>query len=116
VAATAARSSALCLLRVCFFGVLAEQSVGVFVRAALPGSVRVAKVDRQAGVDGQLGVLGHLGALVPGQRPAQLPGQGADRGGDGVTHGLGAVPGERGAVLDPGTAVTFPWEAGARAW
>jgi hypothetical protein len=60
------------------------------------------QVDRQAGIDAQLGVLGHLGALVPGQRPAQLLGQCLDRVGDGVPDGLGAVPGQRRAVLDPG--------------
>src|SRR6266540_2029292 len=48
--------------------VLAEQAVGVFVRAALPGAVGVAEVDVDAGVDPQLGVLGHLRALIPGQR------------------------------------------------
>ena len=52
--------------------VLAQQPVGVLVRAALPGAVRVAEVDLHAGVDGEPGVVGHLGALVPGQRSAQL--------------------------------------------
>jgi len=53
--------------------VLAQQPVGVLVAAALPWAARVAEVDLQAGVDAQRGVLGHLAALVPGQRPPQLP-------------------------------------------
>src|SRR6266545_4977261 len=48
--------------------VLAQQAVGVLVAAALPGAVRVAEVDLDAGVDPQLCVLGHLRALIPGQR------------------------------------------------
>jgi hypothetical protein len=64
--------------------------------------VRIAEEHLQAGVDAQLGVLGHLRALVPGQRPAQLLGQRHDRGGDGGPDGLGAVSGQRGAVVDPG--------------
>ena len=59
----------------------------------------------QAGVDAQLRVLRHLRALVPGQRAAQLLGQRGDRGGDRVADRLGAVAGERGAVLDPRPAV-----------
>ena len=87
VAATAARSSAVCLAQVGASGeVLAQQPVGVLVGPALPRALRIAEVDRQAGLDPQLGVLGHLGALVPGQRPAQLLGQRRDRCGDRVTH------------------------------
>jgi len=40
--------------------VLAQQPVGVLVRAALPRAVRVAEVDRHARVDPQPGMLGHL--------------------------------------------------------
>jgi hypothetical protein len=36
-----------------FREVLAQQAVGVLVRAALPGTVRVAEVDGQAGVDAE---------------------------------------------------------------
>jgi len=68
--------------------VLAQQTVGVLVGATLPGAVRVAEVDRQAGVDAQLGVLGQLRALIPGQRSAQLVGQRGDRSGDRITNGL----------------------------
>jgi len=50
--------------------VLAQQAVGILVRAALPGAVRVAEVDMDPGVDPQMGVLSHLRALVPGQEAA----------------------------------------------
>jgi hypothetical protein len=40
-------------------------------------------------------------SLVPGQRAAQLLGQGCDRGGDRVADGFGAVPGECRPVLCP---------------
>src|SRR3954449_2328690 len=52
--------------------VLAQQPVGVLVRAALPGAVRVAEVDLKTSVDPQLGVLAHLRPLIPGQRLSQL--------------------------------------------
>src|SRR5918995_6930674 len=48
-----------------FGHVLAQQAVGVLIRAALPGTVRVTEVDGDAGVDGEGGVAGHLLALVP---------------------------------------------------
>ena len=47
--------------------VLPEEAVGVFVRAALPGGVRVAEEDVDAGVEADLFSVAHLGALVPGQ-------------------------------------------------
>src|SRR4051812_17196838 len=50
--------------------VLAQQPVGVLVRAALPGAVRVAEVDLKTGVDPQAGMLAH--PLIPGQRSSQL--------------------------------------------
>ena len=37
--------------------VLAQQPVGVLVRAALPGAVGIAEVDLKTGVDPQAGVL-----------------------------------------------------------
>src|SRR3954469_14885450 len=46
--------------------VLAQQPVGVLVRAALPGAVRVAEVDLKTSVDPQVGVLAHLCSLIPG--------------------------------------------------
>src|SRR3954447_15173309 len=64
--------------------VLAQQAVGILVRAALPGAVRVAEVDLDPGVDPQMCVLSYLRALIPGQRLPQLLGQGGDRAGDGV--------------------------------
>src|SRR6185312_7729154 len=47
--------------------VLPQQPVGVLVRAALPGAVRIAEVDLHAGVDPQLRVLAQLRSLIPGQ-------------------------------------------------
>src|SRR5215211_8057706 len=52
--------------------VLAQQPVGVLVRAALPGAMRIAEVDLKTGVDPQAGVLPHLRPLIPGQRSSQL--------------------------------------------
>src|SRR5215217_6236656 len=54
--------------------VLAQQPVGVLVRAALPGAMRIAEVDLKTGVDPQAGVLAHLRPLIPGQRLPQLLG------------------------------------------
>src|SRR4051812_15562493 len=54
--------------------VLAQQPVGVLVRATLPGAVRVAEVDRHASLDPELGVLGHFRSLIPRQRLSQLLG------------------------------------------
>src|SRR5215218_5044737 len=54
--------------------VLPQQPVGVLVRAALPGAVGIAEIDRHARLDPQLGVLGHLRSLIPGQRLSQLLG------------------------------------------
>jgi len=71
--------------------VLAEQAVGVFVGAALPGSVRVTEVDLQAGRNLNPVVVEHLVALVSGQRaaqPSREPGEGADQD---VTDRLGTV-------------------------
>src|SRR4051812_2741755 len=52
--------------------VLAQQPVGVLVRAALPRTVGIAEVDRHASLDPELGVLGHFRSLIPGQRLPQL--------------------------------------------
>src|SRR4051795_11682069 len=46
--------------------VLAQEPIGVLVRAALPGAVRVAEVDLKTGVDPQAGMLAHLRPLIPG--------------------------------------------------
>src|SRR5215211_4211020 len=53
---------------------LAQQPVGVLVRATLPGAVGIAEVDRHARLDPELGVLGHFRSLIPGQRLSQLLG------------------------------------------
>ena len=50
--------------------VLAHQSIGVLVDAALPGAVRVAEVDSHACLLGQFLVQGHLAALIIGQAQA----------------------------------------------
>jgi|SoiMethySBSTD1v2_1073268.scaffolds.fasta_scaffold62075_3 hypothetical protein len=52
--------------------VLAQQPVGVLVRAALPRAGGVTEVDLRTDRRGDLAVAGHLGALVPGQALAQL--------------------------------------------
>src|SRR3954447_24224034 len=54
--------------------VLAQQPIGVLVRAALPGAGGIADVDRHASLDPELGVLGHLRSLIPRQRLSQLLG------------------------------------------
>ena len=58
--------------------VLADQAVGVFVAAALPGTPRVAEVDLHVGGDRKALVGMHLLALVPRQRTSQLLRQFAD--------------------------------------
>ena len=75
-----------------------SRAVGVLVGSALPGTLRVAEVDVEVGVCAELGVLGHFDSLVPGQRAAELLGQGGDRRSDGVSDGLGAVADESGSA------------------
>src|SRR5260370_14796600 len=55
--------------------VLAQQSVGVFVRAALPGRPRVTKIDLDLGGQCQALMIGELFTSVPGQRPVKFTGQ-----------------------------------------
>src|SRR3954462_12795958 len=57
-----------------FWKVLAQQPIGVLIRAALPGAVGIAEVDRHASLDPELGVLGHFRSLIPRQRLSQLLG------------------------------------------
>jgi hypothetical protein len=52
--------------------VLAKQTVGIFIAAALPRALRVAEVDFEASVDPKLSVLCHLDALISGQGAAQM--------------------------------------------
>lgn len=63
--------------------VLAQQPVGVLVRASLPWAVRVGEEHRDAGLGGELGVLGEFFAAIPGEGSAQIFGQ------------LQELPGER---------------------
>src|SRR6056297_3037900 len=90
--------------------VLAEQTVGVLVAAALPRTLRVAEVDLKTGIDAKLRVLGHLGALIPGQRATQVDWQAADRPCDGIPDGLGTVTGKSWSILD-GLAGPVPLHA-----
>jgi hypothetical protein len=55
--------------------ILAQQSVGVLVRAALPGRPRVTKIDLDLGGQCQALMIGELFASVPGQRPVKFTGQ-----------------------------------------
>ena len=95
VAAIRARSAAVWIGEV---GALLQpepqQPVGVLVRAALPGRVRVAEVDRHVELELDRCVGGELGAAVPGQRPAQVLGQPAHL----ADHRLG----DRLGVVAPG--------------
>src|ERR1019366_1831254 len=87
--------------------ILAQQPVGVLVRAALPRASWITEVDLQTGIEPELHVLGHLNALVPGQGPPKLFGEGRDRVGDRVTNGRGASTRERRAALHSWPVVTF---------
>src|SRR5215467_12020585 len=58
-----------------FGQVFAEQAVGVFVAAALPGRVGVGEVDLDAGLLGDALVLGQFFAAVPGEGPGEPWGQ-----------------------------------------
>src|SRR3989442_9458442 len=59
--------------------VLAEEPVGVLVRAALPGAVGIAEVDLHPGVDGEEPMARQLAALIPRERSHQLGRQVDDR-------------------------------------
>jgi hypothetical protein len=52
--------------------VLAEKSVGVLVRAALPWALGVGEEDGDVGLDREVGVGGELLASVPSERAAEL--------------------------------------------
>ena len=72
----------------------------------------IAEVDREPHIDTQLRVLRHLRSLVPCERSTKLLRQGHDRGGDRVTDCCGAVPGQRGPVLDArfGAVSVHAWQ------
>src|SRR5260370_11962413 len=55
--------------------ILTQQSVGVFVRPALPGRSRITKVDLDLGGQCQALMVCELLASVPGQRPVKFAGQ-----------------------------------------
>lgn len=50
--------------------VLAQQTIGVFVTATLPGAFWITEVDIKTGIDLELDVLCHLRSLIPGQGSA----------------------------------------------
>ena len=69
--------------------VLAQQAVGVFADAALPGSVRMGEVDVDSGVPGQGLVVSHLRSLVVGQGAAQLAVEAVEDLGEGLCGQVG---------------------------
>ena len=50
-----------------FWKVLTKQTIGIFVAATLPGTLRVTEVDIETGIDPQLRMLRHPDALIPGK-------------------------------------------------
>ena len=52
--------------------VLAKQTVGILIAAALPRALRVAEAVFQTRVDPKLSMLCHLDTLIPGQGAAQM--------------------------------------------
>src|SRR5258708_34240030 len=82
-----------------FWEVLAQQPVGVLVRAALPGAMGIAEVDGKPGVDPKVRVLRHLCPLIPGQRSSELIRQGYDRARDSLADCLGTMSSKRRSVL-----------------
>ena len=55
--------------------VLPQQQVGVFVRATLPGTLRIAEVDLHIRSYRKVLVFGHLQSAIPGQRAPQGSGE-----------------------------------------
>ena len=52
--------------------ILPEQSIGLLIRATLPGALRIAEADLDIGIEGETLVVGHLAAAIPGQRLVKL--------------------------------------------
>lgn len=50
-----------------FREVLTQETVGIFVAAALLGTLGIAEVNLEASVGAQLSMLSHLRTLIPGQ-------------------------------------------------
>ena len=73
--------------------VLAQQTVGVLVGAALPRAPRVAEENGHTTRDGERRVRGHLLALIPSQRTSQLDRQLNNLRGDRVGNDIGGVAG-----------------------
>jgi len=69
---------------------LADESVGVFIDAALPGRVRVGEVDLDPGVGGESLVLGHLLAAIIGDAESLLGFNSIQHAGKALDGGLGA--------------------------
>src|SRR3974390_2319890 len=91
-----------------FWKILAQQSVGVLVGAALPWAVGIAEVDLDASIDLQACVLSHLSSLIPSQRPPQLLRQADDRSHNRIAHRLGTMSSERGSVLHASFVAMVP--------
>ena len=64
--------------------ILAQQTVGVFVAAALPGAVGIAEIDFHIGGQGKAGVAGQFGSPVPGQRGHDMARQALNLAGQGI--------------------------------
>ena len=79
--------------------VLAQESIGVLVGAALPRTARVGEVDRDAGLDFEGCMLRELLAPVPGQGSAELLWERGHLGGERVLHRDRSITGERRPVL-----------------
>ena len=47
--------------------ILTQQTVGIFIRSALPGALRVTEVDLHIGGDCEALVIGHFFPAIPGQ-------------------------------------------------
>ena len=72
-----------------FGQVLAEQAVGVFADAPLPGSVWMGEVDGDSGIFRQGLVVSHLRALVEGHGTAQLAIEAVEYLGEGLGRDVG---------------------------
>jgi hypothetical protein len=85
--------------------VLSQQAVGVLVRAALPRTLRVAKVDFQPAIDAKLCMLCHLGSLIPRERLSEFFRQLTHGLDNGLADSFGSMTSKRWAVLNPESAL-----------
>ena len=90
-------------VQACFLGkVLANEPVGVLIRASLPRRMRITEVDRNPRVFLKLKILGHLGSSIPRQRFPEMRRQTCHRRADAFAHGDGIVLGQsHGVVATP---------------